>query len=420
MRLTACGAPVRAGVPLWILVICVGCAALAVPCVASAETGTVTASSLMLRAGPSMDAQTLGEIPGGTVLELLEYRDGWYRVVYGEQHGYVSARYVRVALPSATATPTPWAVTTPQPTAWQSTSWTPQPTQTAAAETDDSVLVQWLLELLLDALASRETAQPTPTALPGLTAQPFQTASPYQAAGAQALEKTDLSGLDLPELSFTGENNPNYPDVMKPGDMGNSVIDLQKTLRAMGYDVETDGKYGYDTQAAVMKIQLSMAIDADGLVGTETRRLIGSNQSERDGVVELLDWHLGGNVAITRLGSASIVDVGSGKRFSVSRYGGDNHCDVEPLTQSDTDIMRSIVGEWTWTPRPVWVEVNGRVLCGSMSWMPQDAEHITDNGVEGHFCLHLLGSRTHEPDKVDEAHAACVQEAWEKRAQYAR
>lgn len=315
------------------------------PCALS-ETGTVTASALVLREGPALDAAMLGEIPQGTQLELGTFEEGWYRVIYNGQTGYVSARYVRVNLPEGASAP-------------------------------------------IEPQAQLPTAPP-------LTA----TAPP---------------GSQLPTLVFDEENNPGYPMVMKPGDMGNSVIDLQKTLAEFGYAVAADGQFGYDTHAAVMRLQLVMGIDADGLVGMQTRRLIGKTQSG----VELLDWWKGGNVAFARLTEASLVDVRTGRRFRISRYGGDNHCDVEPLSTEDARTMKEIIGgEWNWERRPVWLEVNGRVIAASINCMPHQGQHNWSNDFDGHFCLHFYNSRTHDTDRIDEAHAACVQEAWAAKDRY--
>lgn len=327
------------------MVLC--CAALLLSLTAMAEEwGVVTASALALRDGPGLSYEMLGEIPNGARLEILLYRDGWYHVRYGEQYGYVSARYVRLDLPVGAE-----AAAVPAPTA-------------------------------------RPMAEITPP--PGYSA--------------------------LPALIFDGENNPDYPRVLKPGDMGNAVADLQVALQNLGYSVTVDGQYGYDTQAEVMKLQRALGIDADGIVGSKTRRLIGNNNV---GGVELLDWWLGGNVAYARLTEATVMDVRTGRRFQISRYGGENHCDAEPMTSEDTAIFLSIAGgDWTWDRRPVWIVVNGRVIAASMNCMPQEGEHILDNNFSGHFCIHFYNSRTSETDRIDEGHAACVQEAWESRGSF--
>lgn len=308
---------------------------------ARAETGVVTASALILRAGPGTGYAILCEIPQGARVELFTYADGWYHLAYENKTGYASARYIRVELAEgATAQPTP---------AWVAPTQPPQ----------------------------------VPGAMPS-----------------------------LPALTFE-ENNPRYPAVMKPGDAGNSVIDLQKTLAALGYAVETDGNYGYDTQAAVMRLQLALGLDADGIVGAATRRAIG----RKDGsTVELLDWWLGGNVAFARFGTATVTDVRTGIQFQIYRYGGDNHFDVEPSTASDAaKMLRAVGGSWNWARRPVWVTINGRTVAGSMNGMPHGGQAIWGNEFDGHFCIHLLSSRTHETDRVDEEHAACVLEAFNNR-----
>lgn len=319
---------------------------------ALADTGTVTASALVVRAGPGQDYDMLGELPNALEVTLLTYQDGWYQIEYNGGYGYVSGRYIRVALPDGGTGIAPEAV-------------------------------------------YEEPATQTP---------------PVQEEGVV------LPGDELPVLVFDEENNPGYPMVMKPGDMGNSVLDLQGTLQQLGYAVNVDGQYGYDTQAAVMQLQRALGIDADGLVGAQTRRMIGGFSQ---GAVELLDWWLGGNVAYARLTEATVIDVRSGQRFRISRYGGDHHCDVEPLTASDTATFKALLGgEWTWERRPIWLVVNGRVIAASMNCMPHEGEHIQNNDFAGHFCIHFYNSRTHDTDRVDEAHAACVQEAWDSRDRY--
>lgn len=339
----------------------------------SEELGTVTASALVLRDGPGLSYAMLGEIPQGATLVLLAFDEGWYHVRYQEQLGYVSARYVRVALPGA------------------------------AGEGAERPPVDWAVPA--------EPEGVTPSEGMGQAAE-----QPIAASDPLALSEA-ATGIPSPLLTFTGENNPGYPRVMKLGDMGNSVIDLQVTLQGFGHTVGTDGQYGYDTQAAVMELQRAMGTFADGVVGPLTRQLIGGDGS---GAVERLDWWYGGNVAIARLCEAAVVDVRTGRRFRISRYGGDNHCDAEPLTKEDTQAMLEIVGgEWTWDRRPIWLEAGGRVIAASMNCMPHEGQHIMDNGFAGHFCIHLFSSRTHDTDRIDEEHAACVEEAWLLRDTYA-
>lgn len=59
-------------------------------------TGTVTASSLYVRKGPSSILYgKLGSLKKGTVVEIYEEKNGWYRISYGEGFGWVSGKYIQ-------------------------------------------------------------------------------------------------------------------------------------------------------------------------------------------------------------------------------------------------------------------------------------------------------------------------------------
>lgn len=61
-------------------------------------------SSLNLRAWSGTQYTTLSSIPGGTVLELQGISNGWYKVTYAGQTGYVSSDYITLtAKPEETA-----------------------------------------------------------------------------------------------------------------------------------------------------------------------------------------------------------------------------------------------------------------------------------------------------------------------------
>lgn len=68
-------------------------------------TGVVDASSLRLRSEPSLSSSTLTYLPGGTVVSVHEQLNGWYKVVYNDLTGYVSADYL-VFTAAETAQPT--------------------------------------------------------------------------------------------------------------------------------------------------------------------------------------------------------------------------------------------------------------------------------------------------------------------------
>lgn len=110
----------------------------------------------------------------------------------------------------------------------------------------------------------------------------------------------------------------------------------------------------------------------------------------------------------------TVVDVETGAKFQAVRKGGSNHMDFEPLTKADTEVMQKISGgPWSWDRRAVWVVADGSVYAASINCMPHGSASVEDNGYPGHSCIHFTGSKTHDSNRVDEAHQAAVQTALE-------
>ena len=74
-------------------------AAMAMP--AYATPGTVTASALNVRSAPSTDASTLGLLPYGTSVELVERVGEWYKINFQNQVGYIFGTYVSLSQTSS-------------------------------------------------------------------------------------------------------------------------------------------------------------------------------------------------------------------------------------------------------------------------------------------------------------------------------
>lgn len=110
---------------------------------------------------------------------------------------------------------------------------------------------------------------------------------------------------------------------------------------------------------------------------------------------------------------AEVIHVDSGKHFRVQRRGGTYHADVQPLTASDTAVMKTIYdSEWSWKRKAVVLCLeNGRKIAASMNGMPHGGGNITDNDFDGHFCIHFLGSKTHGSSRVDPGHQLMVWKA---------
>ena len=62
--------------------------------------------------------------------------------------------------------------------------------------------------------------------------------------------------------------------IYKIGSKGDAVSEIQLALRIAGYDVKVDGDYGTKTRDAVVALQRSRGIGADGIVGPVTMKLL--------------------------------------------------------------------------------------------------------------------------------------------------
>ena len=202
----------------------------------------------------------------------------------------------------------------------------------------------------------------------------------------------------------------------KPGDTGEAVKKVQKKLKSLGYyDSSIDGDYGNGTKSAVKAFQKRNGLKETGEVNSATLKKLNSSDAKKassgSGKTERLDWFNGGKNIIPKGATFQVKDVRTGKVFTVKRWSGYNHIDAEPKTASDTKILKSIYGHWSWRRRPVLVKYNGHVYAGSMNGMPHGTSTISNNNFDGHFCIHFYKSKTHGSGKVDDMHQQCVREA---------
>ena len=210
-----------------------------------------------------------------------------------------------------------------------------------------------------------------------------------------------------------------------PGDSGSAVKKVQQRLKKLGYYTgSADGDYGAGTKTAVKNFQKRNGLTANGTVNKKTLAKLNSSSAKKAkasdaaggsgsgaGSTETLNWFNGGSSKIPKGATFKVKDIRTGKVFTVKRWSGGNHIDAEPATASDTKIMKSIYGHWSWRRRPVLVKYNGHVYAASMNGMPHGTQTIKGNNFDGHFCIHFYGSKTHGSKKVDSMHQNCVAEA---------
>lgn len=133
--------------------------------------------------------------------------------------------------------------------------------------------------------------------------------------------------------------------------------------------------------------------------------------------IKVLNWDWFDVVQYILPSIFKVIDVYSGKCYSVKLIGGHNHADVEPIDANNTQIFKDIYGgEWSWSRRPVWVQINDTTyLCASINGYPHGNSYVEGSNLGGHTCIHFLNSKTHGTEKVDEAHQSCIQYAYDHR-----
>ncbi|MGN1021550.1 MAG: peptidoglycan-binding domain-containing protein, partial [Aristaeellaceae bacterium] len=163
---------------------------------------------------------------------------------------------------------------------------------------------------------------------------------------------------------------------------------------------------------AVECFQRRNGLTADGVAGTQTlTKLYGGSAVAAKGTlsttvakgaapdggnVELLHWFNDIKSYLQSNRTFTVYDPATGLTWQMRLYSAGNHADSEPLTQADADIMYKAWGnQWTWNEKPVYVKLaNGTWCIASMPNMPHLSGSISNNGFDGHTCVHFPRTMT--------------------------
>lgn len=77
--------------------------------------------------------------------------------------------------------------------------------------------------------------------------------------------------------------------VLRRGQSGSDIKEMQTKLRNAGFDIKVDGIFGPKTEAAMMKFQKDMGLDSDGVYGKATRSKMDMAHEDDDDILDDMD-----------------------------------------------------------------------------------------------------------------------------------
>lgn len=422
----------------------------------TALTGTVNTQGASLRELPSTASSALVQMDQGAQVNVLEDENGgWYKIMYLDQTGYVRADFIDVLVTglNEAAVIIGDAAMTDQPGSGNtiaSLSYNDSVTVTGSfgdfyqiisgAQSGyvqrSNVHKHRVITINLKAALNSSNINIRNAPVTGEVIDVMKSGT----------EVTAISILDKwVKISYSGKEgyvrgdfltytvpSGSHITTLSTGMKCRAVTQLQIALKNKGFFYPAaNGVYGKATKAAVSKFQSTVNLDADGIAGPQTllvllgvtgasnlwnnyRTEMAAQETQKSGQVYLEDW-FGGMEKMTEMEPFEVIDVRTGIHWNMERFGGWWHADVETMTKEDTEAMtKAWGGELNPTRRPVWVEIGGKYYAASLMGYVHNTDTIGSNGMDGQICMHFRGSKIHGSGRIDEAHQACIQEAFSK------
>ncbi|MHB1314316.1 MAG: SH3 domain-containing protein [Christensenellales bacterium] len=428
---------------------------------ATAETGTVSIQGANLREQPSTASTILTKMDKGAEVSVLDSESGgWYKIKYQDMTGYARTDYINVMVTGLKdpAVMLRDAAMTAQPDPASGVVQTiPLRTQVTVTGTygsmyqisdgsnsgyvpKNSVHKYTIMTISLKAKVSASTAnlRSAPSTSGDILTEMKRGAAvtaysiqdnwvKIECAGKEGYVRGDLITYTIPSGMYLTD--------LSPGMKCQAVTNLQIALKKKGFfNVAANGVYGSATKAAVAKFQSFVYLKSDGVAGVQTlmlllgprgaaelwynyRSSLPAQKPQKNGNVWLQDWEGGMEKVVKRYTPFEVIDVRTGIHWNMQRFGGWDHADVETMTKSDTaNMTKAWGGELDPSRRPVWVKIGGKYYAASLMGFVHNTDTISTNGMDGQICLHFRGSKIHESGHIDEAHQACIVEAFTKAA----
>ena len=364
------------------------CLAFALALTSFAAESLVTTDRVNFRTGPSLDADVIATLNAGASVEVLEHDPaGWSRVRVNGADGYIRSDFLTV----------------------------PPDTQSMVFKTTDGVNFRRGPSLDDEILA----ALPFGTEVEVLEHDPAGW-SKVRVNGTVGYIRSDFLAVPNADGTISAGSTSSAGRTSSSGSTGGSGGAIMRTndgvnLRA-GPSTDSDIIRVLNVNSAVQVLE-HRTNGWSRVVHEGTTGYIRSDFLSVNGrYVELLDWSV--VRSMIRYGEdIPVYDVRTGLSFNIRCFSAGVHADVEPSTRADMEIhLQTHNGVRSWSARPVWVTIGGHTIAASLHGMPHDVGTIPDNGMNGHICLHFLGStagNSAESYKRDLQNA--VQEAWNSR-----
>ncbi|MTH53167.1 hypothetical protein GKZ89_07050 [Bacillus mangrovi] len=121
---------------------------------------------------------------------------------------------------------------------------------------------------------------------------PYHEATGYYGSITEEAVKKFQAAANITEDGLAGSVTAAKLKVLKPGNIGKPVADLQNKLKAWGaYSGPADGIYGSGTKRAVASFQSSKGLVSDGIAGPATYRKLNEKANPAAGSVKELTVH---------------------------------------------------------------------------------------------------------------------------------
>ena len=352
------------------------------------EDATVVGDEVNMRMRPTTDAPVVMKLEQGARIGVFcEEADGWYRIIYGNYRGYISAEYV----------------------------FLPSTDYMVAHVLEGGLKLRQNPGTYSNAVA--ELAEGTGVTVKNISGDWYYVEVPGEDGTSV---QTGYVHKDFVKLS----KSKTASNMIKLGMEGAEVRNVQQQLRKRNFMIApATGYFGDVTEGAVKAFQRKAGLAADGIIGAETYELLFGDNDISTSTAEL--FGITGEVKLStwddidkvfKKGTKALVtDVKSGRQFWVIRFGGWWHADCEPCTAKDTAIMKECYGgKWSWDRHPIWVTIGSVTYAASQHGMPHMVNPVPDNNFDGHFCIHFKDSKVHETGKECPRHQSCVMYAYNK------